>query len=87
MPRYMLERVVGELSEEQMKAAFAKEQGIQQQMPDVRWVRSYYSAEEGKLYCEYEAANLESVLELNRRVGVPVDRATVVRKLEPSMFR
>ncbi|MGF1473376.1 MAG: DUF4242 domain-containing protein [Rubrobacteraceae bacterium] len=87
MPRYMLERVVGELSEEQMKAAFAKEQEVQQQMPDVRWVRSYYSAEEGKLYCEYEAAKLQSVLQLNRSVGVPVDRATVVRKLEPSMFR
>lgn len=87
MTRYLLERVVGELTEEQMKAAFAKEQEVQQQMPDVRWVRSYYSAEDGKLYCEYEATNLEGILELNRRVGVPVDRASVVRKLEPSMFR
>jgi uncharacterized protein DUF4242 len=56
-------------------------------MPGVRWIRSYYSAEEGKLYCEYEAPNLEIVLEFNRRVGIPVDRATVVQNLEPSMFR
>jgi hypothetical protein len=56
-------------------------------MPDVRWIRSYYSVEGGKLYCEYEAPNLESVLEFNRRVGIPVDRATVVQNLEPSMFR
>jgi hypothetical protein len=87
MPRYLLEREVGELTEEYMKAAFDKEQEVGEQMPDARWVRSYYSAEEGKLYCEYEAPNLEMVLEFNRRVGIPVDRATVVQNLEPSMFR
>lgn len=87
MPRYLLEREVGELTEEAMKAAFDKEQEVGEQMPDVRWVRSYYSSEEGRLYCEYESPNLESVLEFNRRVGIPVDRATVVQNLEPSMFR
>ena len=87
MPRYLLEREVGELTEEAMKAAFDKEQEVGEQMPGVRWVRSYYSAEGGKLYCEYEGPDLESVLEFNRRVGIPVDRATVVQNLEPSMFR
>jgi uncharacterized protein DUF4242 len=87
MPRYLLEREVGELTEEDMKAAFAREKGVGEQMPGVHWIRSYYSVEGGKLYCEYEAPSLESVLEFNRRVGMPVDRATVVQKLEPSMFR
>lgn len=87
MPRYLLERKVGEFTEEDMKAAFRKETEVREQIPGVRWIRSYFSAEEGKLYCEYEAPDLESVLEVNRRVGIPVDRATVVQKLEPSMFR
>jgi hypothetical protein len=56
-------------------------------MPGVRWIRSYYSAAEGKLYCEYEAPSLELLLEFERRAGMPVDHATVVQNLEPSMFR
>lgn len=56
-------------------------------MPDVRWVRSYYSAEEGKLYCEYEAPGVELLFEHARRAEIPIDRAEIVRVLEPSMFR
>jgi len=56
-------------------------------MSGVRWIRSYYSAAEGKLYCEYEAPSLELLLEFERRAGMPVDHATVVQNLEPSMFR
>jgi len=87
MPRYLLERKVGELTEEYMKAAFAKEEEVGEQMPDVRWIRSYYSAAEGKLYCEYEAPSLELLYEFERRVGMPIDHASVVQNLEPSMFR
>ena len=87
MPLYLLEREVGQVTEEDMKATFAREEEIGKEIPGVRWIRSYYSAEGGKLYCEYEAPDLESVLEFNRRVGIPVDRATVVQSLEPSMFR
>ena len=60
---------------------------VGEQMSGVRWIRSYYSAAEGKLYCEYEAPSLELLLEFERRAGMPVDHATVVQNLEPSMFR
>ena len=56
-------------------------------MPEVCWIRSYYSAAEGKLHCEYEAPSLELLYEFERRVGMPIDYATVVHVLEPSMFR
>jgi hypothetical protein len=56
-------------------------------MPDVRWIRSYYSAEEGKLYCEYEAPSLELLFEHAHRASIPLDRAQIVQELEPSMFR
>ncbi len=87
MPKYLLVRTVGELSEEDTKDAYAREKEVAKQMPNVRWIRSYYSAEEGKVYCEYEAPSLEAVYEFNRRAGLPIDHATVVQNLEPSMFR
>lgn len=45
------------------------------------------SAEEGKIYCEYEAPSVELIFEHAQRAGIPIDSAEVVRELEPSMFR
>lgn len=59
---------------------------IEEKLPEVRWIRSYYSAEEGKLYCEYEAPSVDLVFEHGRMMGVPVESAVVVQNLEPSMF-
>jgi hypothetical protein len=87
MPRCLLVREVRELTKEDIKAGFVKGEEVGVQMPDVRWVRSYYSAAERKLYCEYEAPSLELLYEFEREVGMPIDHATVVRNLEPSMFR
>ncbi len=89
MPKYLLVRTIGELSEEVIKTAFAREEEVGKQMPDVRWTRAYYSEEEGKIYCEYEAPSLELLYEFDRRVGmgIPIDDAAVVQNLEPSMFR
>jgi Protein of unknown function (DUF4242) len=87
MPKYLLVREVGELTEEDMKAGFDRAEEVGEQIPYVHWIRSYYSAAEGKLYCEYEAPSLELLYEFERRVGMPIDHATVVQNLEPSMFR
>ena len=86
MPKYLLVREGGELlSEHRGRVRQGEEVG--EQMPGVRWIRSYYSAAEGKLYCEYEAPSLELLYEFERRVGMPIDHATVAQNLEPSMFR
>jgi flavin-binding protein dodecin len=87
MSTYLLIRTVGTISEEELEAAF--DRGIQaaDRMPEVRWVRSYYSAEEGKIYCEYEAPSAEALFEHARMAEIPLDRCTVVQNLEPSMFR
>ncbi len=47
-------------------------------MPGVLWVRSYYSAEEGKLYREYETPGVDLLFEHARRARIPIDRAEVV---------
>lgn len=87
MPKYILVRTMGEVSEEEMEAAARRSLEVLDQMPDVRWIRSYYSAEEGKLYCEYEAPSIELLFEHAQRASIPLDRAQVVQELEPSMFR
>jgi len=87
VPTYIAVRTFAEEpTEEAMEAAIAATRELREQM-SVRWVRSYYSVEEGKLYCEYEAPSLELLYEYGRRSGVPIDHATVVRNFEPSMFR
>ena len=87
MPKYIIARTVGQISEEEIEAASMRSIEALDQMPAVRWIRSYYSAEEGKIYCEYEAPSVELIYEHARMAGLPVDRCSVVQELEPSMFR
>lgn len=86
MPIYLAHRTVVESSEEDLEAAFVRAKEAADQMPEVRWIRSYYSAEEGKIYCEYEAPNVEAIVEHARRAGLTLDSVMVVRELEPGMF-
>ena len=87
MPKYIIARTVGQISEEELEAASMRSIEALDQLPEVRWIRSYYSAEEGKIYCEYEAPSMELIYEHARMAGLPVDRCSVVQELEPSMFR
>ena len=87
MSKYLMVRTVGEMSEEGLEAAITRAIEAADQMSGVRWVRSYYSAEEGKIYCEYEAPSAEAIFEHARIADIPLDRYTVVQNLEPSMFR
>ena len=86
MPKYVVFRTVGKLTEEEIQAGSLKSIEALELTPDVRWIRSYYSAEEGKIYCEYQAPNVEAIIEHARKAGIPFDRAEVVRVLEPGMF-
>lgn len=87
MPKYLVHRTVGRLSDDRIQAAGDASNEVLAGMTGIRWIRSYYSAEEGKIYCEYEALNLELLLEHARRAGLPFDGASVVRELDPTMFR
>lgn len=87
MPKYLIHRTVGALSDDQIQAAGERSNDVLAQMSGIRWIRSYYSADEGKIFCEYEALNLELLLEHARRADLPFDGASVVRELDPAMFR
>lgn len=87
MPRYIVERSVPALSHEELTAAGRLSVAILSGMPDVRWIRSYVSAAEGKIYCEYDAPSPEAIREHARRAGLPVDRiAEVDLEISPAMF-
>ena len=88
MPRFLIERTVGTLTPEQIDAGSRRSIEVISTMPGVTWIRSYYSDAEGKIYCEYEAPNVEAIREHARRVGLPVDRVLEVSlELSPAMFR
>ena len=87
MPRYIIERSVPGLSRDELFAAGRRSVAALAGMPDVRWIRSYVSDAEGKIYCEYDAPSAEAILEHARRAGLPVDRiAEVALEINPAMF-
>jgi hypothetical protein len=56
-------------------------------MPGVKWIRSYVSDAEGKIYCEYDAPSIDAIIEHARRAGIPVDRVSEVSmEISPAMF-
>ena len=87
MPRYIIERNVGQVSWEDLQAVGRKSVTVLADMPDVRWIRSYISHAEGKIYCEYDAPSVEVILEHARRTGIPADRVSEVNlEISPAMF-
>lgn len=87
MATYLIHRTVGQLSDEEIETGSYASNAALADMSGIRWIRSYYSAEEGKIYCEYEALDLELLIEHARRAELPFDGATIVRELDPDMFR
>ncbi|HTH01640.1 MAG TPA: DUF4242 domain-containing protein [Vicinamibacterales bacterium] len=88
MPRYLIERVVGTLTKEQIDAGSRRAMEVMADMPGLVWIRSYVSDVDGKIYCEYEAPNPEAIREHARRAGLRVDRIIeIALEISPAMFR
>jgi hypothetical protein len=89
MPRYVIERNVGEMTMGQAEVAesmrLSKE--VLASMPGTVWIRSYISTVEGKIYCEFDAPDREAILEHGRRAGQRVDRISEIAiEIDPAMF-
>ncbi len=88
MPRYIIERTVGSLTEEELNAAGKRSNQVLDDMEGVVWIKSYVSEAEGKIYCEYDAPSPEAIMEHARRAGLPVDKISEVKmEISPAMFR
>ena len=87
MARFIIERNVGQLTDEELQAAGERSNKVLAEMEGVVWIRSYVSHAEGKIYCEYEAPSAELVAEHARRAGLPADKISeVALEISPSMF-
>ena len=88
MPRYIIERNVGDLSREELEAAGRKSVEVLSGMPEVVWIKSFISEAEGKIYCEYDAPNPEAIREHARLAGLPADKISeVALEVSPDMFQ
>ena len=83
MPEYVIEREVpgaGKLTEEQLRELSLKSLDILKELgPTVQWLHSYVTDE--KVYCVYFAHDEEQIREHARRLGLPANRISAVRRL------
>jgi len=87
MARFIIERNVGRLTDEELQAAGKRSNKALAEMEGVVWIRSYVSHAEGKIYCEYEAPSAELVAEHARLAGLPADKISeIALEISPSMF-
>jgi len=79
MPMYVIERAFAEqldLTSEDVKL-------IEEVNADegVRWLFSFLSADRRRSYCLYEAPSPDMILAAAKRVGIPANRVSAVRRL------
>jgi hypothetical protein len=83
MPQFVIERDMpgaGALSESEVREMSLRSLQVLGEMgPQIQWLHSYVT--EDKVYCVYLAPDEGSIREHARKVGVPVDRISQVRRL------
>jgi hypothetical protein len=87
MPKFLTVRTVPPLTEEQISSSSKRSMTVGEQI-GVRWIKSYYSAKDGKLYCEWEAPSVEAIYEHAKLMNSPVDSVSIISdEFDPSMFK
>jgi uncharacterized protein DUF4242 len=83
MAQFVIEREVagaGKLSESEIRELSMRSLEVLRDMgPQIQWLHSYVT--EDKVYCVYLAPDENSIREHARRVGIPADRVSAVRRL------
>jgi hypothetical protein len=87
MPKFVIEREVpgaGTLSDVQLREISRKSVNVLKEMsPQIQWLHSYVTGD--KVYCVYLAPDEATIQEHARRVGLPANRISAVRRLiDPS---
>ena len=89
MPKFLVEHTFGKEFFEKSEAEQAE--GPKKLKPlltaDAYWVRSYMMPELGKLYCEWDGKDAESIKKVLDKVGMPTDRITEARIVHSEDFR
>lgn len=83
MPQFVIEREVpgaGDFTEEQIREASLKSLEILSGMgPQIQWLHSYVT--DDKIYCVYFAPDDSLIREHAKRLGLPANRVSAVRRL------
>lgn len=83
MPQFVIEREIpgaGKLSEAELRDVSVRSLQVLKDLgPQIQWLHSYVT--EDKVYCVYLAPDENMIREHARRVGIPADRVSAVRKL------
>jgi hypothetical protein len=83
MPKFVIEREVpgaGNLTDAQLRELSQKSVNVLKSMgPEIQWLHSYVTGD--KVYCVYLAADETAIQEHAKRVGIPANRISAVRKL------
>jgi hypothetical protein len=83
MPKYVIEREIpgaGNLSDSELREVSLKSIEVLKAIgPQIQWLHSYVTAD--KVYCVYLAPDEATIQEHARRVGLPANRVSAVRRL------
>ncbi|HEX4784683.1 MAG TPA: DUF4242 domain-containing protein [Candidatus Sulfotelmatobacter sp.] len=83
MPQYVIEREIpgaGNLTDAELQAVARKSVGVLQELgAEIKWLHSYVTGD--KVYCVYLAPDQETIREHARRVGLPANRISAVRRM------
>jgi hypothetical protein len=77
MPRFLMERTVGDVTREELDRIAARSQQIREdRFPEITWEHSHVvrTPEGLKAVCVYESPNAESVKAHAAALGLPVER-------------
>jgi len=83
MPKYVIEREIpgaSKLSEAELRDVSLKSLSVLNDLgPKIQWLHSYVT--DDKVYCVYLAPDEEMIREHAKRLGVPANRISAVRRL------
>ncbi|MGO4129046.1 DUF4242 domain-containing protein [Inquilinus sp. YAF38] len=86
MPRYLIERQFPDglgLVPDQQGRQTAAAVIANNARDGVTWVQSYVTPDKKRTYCIYDAPSPEAIRQAANRNGLPVERITEVRVLDP----
>ena len=77
MPRYVIERVLGDISDEELHEAAERSKRMREDdFPEIDWEHSHVVRMDGGLtsYCIYTAPDVGTIRDHAAAVGIPADR-------------
>ena len=89
MPRYLVEQTFADtlsIPATEEGAELCQAIVVNDALEGVTWIHSYVSADKRKTYCLCDAPTPEAVRRAAQRTGLPVDRITEVRVLDPYFY-